>query len=545
MSAKTPYLSTYTLSRSFGAGATRANEAGTRAKAHLERALSEIDGLINGLSYLDKTESAGHGESATSSPALDRKIADDLEQELDDLSTGTAQHLSQHTSTNGPDPRPQYRRRDWSSIRDVRDGMKLLWKEFDELAEELDMEVVNNIREYYGDAKGLRGTGGIAFRSTLTGTAPNDLRKIFALTSLSYVVSCLLRDRNRLAEEDVLAGIQIWMNAIQDQEERKAFTTLASRLWPEARNHLHFVHLEMSEESRRTAAALRRDPWVDMSNVSMSNGGPSPDLFPDQHIPFGNLMNSAVPSTEPYSYYPSPPLPFVSNLEPLQPASAHMSNNTSQQELEEDLYILTDLTRNSVHFGGFINCMEESPDIYGAFPTLPVASQEGLSALPPEIGPCLDDMNMMAPGTIAEMSEIRVSDKEPSSQERLQQTRLFQVFLIFLEDLDQLLRNLSGGGMTLKDLSLAFACVQEQQQVKDRINEEFILPLIEESHLKDAPSQGIVSVASRLVNLGYLQTMEKVEVYMLSIASVSIPWAQAYEELESNIGADMETTGCF
>ncbi|KAK7418240.1 hypothetical protein QQX98_004024 [Neonectria punicea] len=494
MSAKTPNLSSYTAFRSFAAGATRANEAGTRAKAHLERALSEIDGLFAGLSYLDKTESSG----------LAKERADDLDRELDALSTSAAQ---QNTNTNGPDPRPQSRRRDWSSIRDVRDGMEHLWKEFDELADELNTDVVNNIRNYYGDAKGLRETGGIAFRNTLTGPAPSDLRKIFALTSLSYVVSCLLRDRNRLAEEDILAGIQVWMNAIQDPEEREAFIALAERLWPEAKNHLHFVPVEMSEDSRRTAASLRRDPWTCMSISDQSI-----NLFPDQPVPFSNSLNITMPVME---TYPSPPLPVVSISEPSPSGDAHVLNRTPQQVLENHVYTLTDLTQDSVQWWEF---SERSPDIYAGISTLPIASQGGPSVLPPDTGQYLDGPNPIAQGAANDVFADGVTFEVPISPERLQRTTLFTVFFLFLDDLDQLLRNLSGGGMTLKDPSPAYACVQEQQQIKDRINEELMSPLMEEGRSKDASSRGIVSVANRFVSMGYLQTIEEVMLYMSRIA---------------------------
>ncbi|KAJ4012059.1 hypothetical protein NW752_004453 [Fusarium irregulare] len=242
------YLSSYTNLFSVSGGATRAGLGGSRAQGHCEKALAEVDGLFAGFVYLDATEST----STTNGPR------DDLARELQALCAAAPFHESEDSQPCGMHNDTRAREIAWSSIRTVHDGMAALWDYFVEVAANLDNPAINNILADYQDAKGLRQTGAIAFRNTVTGLVPNDLCKIFAFCSLSYVVSRLLYSRNRIAEGDILAGIRLWLDALEKEDEREAFKLLAERLWPEARYHLHFMDFDTGKQSQRLATSLRR-----------------------------------------------------------------------------------------------------------------------------------------------------------------------------------------------------------------------------------------------------------------------------------------------
>lgn len=495
MATKTPNLDSYTELCSFRRGASRANEAGVRANDHLKRALSEIDGLLAGLSYLDETDPL--------TPRPGKGPADAIELELDGFlnqespSEPAAPYQNQDNNTTNPGAKT--RSTDWSCVRNVRDGMNRQWQQFSDLANELNNDAIKKIRGDYGNAKGLRETGVFAFRNTLTGPAPNDLRKVFAFTSLSYVVTCLLRELGSLPkEEKVLSGIQVWMNAIQDSKERRAFTILASRLWPEAKNYIHFFDLE-TPEGRQTGATLRRDQW----------DGPIEDALLCQHIPpIDNDIRSIMPWADLYQ----PAVIPVSNLEPLQQGHTDSPDRIPTQAFLDHVYHLTDLTFDSM---GCCQYLNKIPGIDDGSSALPVTDQGGLPGLPPETGQTFDPVPMN------QAEENGATEDRGVSVECLKKTQLFTVFSILFKVLKQLCFVLSGQGMTAKDLSSFLAFFQEQQSTKDHIDEEFMRPLRDEGGSKDAPSQAIVSVASKFVNLGYLQTVEEVTAYMTIIGRVS------------------------
>lgn len=497
MATKTPNLDSYTELCSFRRGASRANEAGLRANDHLKRALSEIDGLLAGLSYLDETDPL--------TPRLGKAPADAIELELDGFlsreSPSEPATTYQNQDDNTTNPGPKTRSTDWSCIRNVRDGMNLQWQQFNDLASELNNDAINKIRGDYGNAKGLRETGVFAFRNTLTGPAPNDLRKVFAFTSLSYVVTCLLRELGSLPkEEKVLSGIQVWMNAIQDSKERRAFTILASHLWPEAKNYIHFFDLE-TPETKQTGATLRRDQWTGSSD--------SLDAILCQHMPpIGNDIGSIMPSANPYQPVAIP----VSNAEPLQQGHTDIPDRNPTHGFLDHVYHVTDLTFDTVEFWQFLKI----PGIDDGSSALPMTDQGGLPGLPPESGQGFGPVPM-SPAEEDDATEDSSRPDSGVSVESLKKTQLFTVFSVLFKVLKQLCFVLSGQGMTAKDLSSFLAFFQEQHSIKDHIDEEFMRPLRDEGGSKDAPSQAIVSVASKFVNLGYLQTVEEVTAYMTII----------------------------
>lgn len=65
------------------------------------------------------------------------------------------------------------------------------------------------------------------FRNVLVGAKPDTLKAIFSLCSLSYIVSCCLRNHNNFRD------VELWRNAIRDPEERQIFSNLASIVWPQ------------------------------------------------------------------------------------------------------------------------------------------------------------------------------------------------------------------------------------------------------------------------------------------------------------------------
>jgi hypothetical protein len=127
---------------------------------------------------------------------------------------------------------------DLVSIKVVNQHSEHLWKSFETLAQQFgfDMPALIEIGNMYKDAKGLREAGVFAFRDIRSGTGLAHLGPIFAVVSLSYIISLLLV-MQCIEQTDVLLNVfldvQVWSDAIQDDGERAVFVFLVQQLWPQ------------------------------------------------------------------------------------------------------------------------------------------------------------------------------------------------------------------------------------------------------------------------------------------------------------------------
>ncbi|KAJ3524360.1 hypothetical protein NM208_g12088 [Fusarium decemcellulare] len=163
----------------------------------------EIDGLLAGLSYLEKVPLVTDEHARLLFPTTE----DHLEHPLQRL--------------------------DWSSIQDVQLRMLNYWQRLVELPPTIQSPRIMSLFRTYTNPTRLQEAGVFAFRNTLTGLTPNSLEDIFALCSLSYVMSCSMIDEGKFTRHNILAGINVWQNALQNNEDRQTFGFLAEICWPE------------------------------------------------------------------------------------------------------------------------------------------------------------------------------------------------------------------------------------------------------------------------------------------------------------------------
>ncbi|RTE84606.1 hypothetical protein BHE90_000885 [Fusarium euwallaceae] len=190
-----------------------------RARDHLHRALGEIDGFLAGMWYLDETEPL-----ETNAPSYGPFEPVDLSR-----ATTHPRFISQSSNEMA-----------WSSIRDLRHSIQFYWQSFAEVSQNHHDPTINDLHKAYKDARGLREAGVFAFRNTLIGLAPNDLKKVFALCSLSYSISSPLHGRGRFENTETMADMSLWLHALESPREQEAFKILARCLWPEAHSHFDF-----------------------------------------------------------------------------------------------------------------------------------------------------------------------------------------------------------------------------------------------------------------------------------------------------------------
>ncbi|RBR21683.1 uncharacterized protein FIESC28_04783 [Fusarium coffeatum] len=527
------YLSSYTNFFSVSGGATRAGLGGARAQEHLEKALAEVDGLSAAFVYLDATESTGVSAN---------RPRDDLAQELQALCATASFNEATDSQLYAVHNDARAREIAWSSIRTVRDGMSALWDHFVDFAANLDNPAINNILADYQDAKGLRQTGAIAFRNTVTGLVPNDLCKVFAFCSLSYVVSCLLYSRNRIAKGDILAGIRLWLDALEKEDEREAFKLLAEHLWPEARNHLHFMEFGLGEQSQRQATSLRR-------------GGTPSSILP-------TYTQLASPSfTNPYlDHQPLSRCNFQSDVHyseddtPVHPTSHTQSEGVDPslltlQEARDSLSMyaqyLTQLTHDSCDFSlGSSGPPESFPTISPTHwqdldpgPSYPINFEMSLTednefAVPwaPAQSPAMYDSQRELLSSQTHILSSSTTAAESDAIRQLQDTSVFRAVVRFIHENACFWHDLAGGGLASKDFRSCLAWCQERLPQKTQLQASFIQPLSSQKNEHDLVSRGIVAIAEAFFERGLLQYREDIEFYMERAGKLLFDDRTAYRE---------------
>ncbi|KAF4447174.1 hypothetical protein FALBO_16982 [Fusarium albosuccineum] len=536
--AFTPCLSSYSSIFSYAGGATRANIGGARAKEHLDKALAEVDGLFAGLRYLDETEPA---PQTSGHPNDHLKTSDSLELELEALSSASSSSASSANEAAGAqqcDPKavPSAHEIAWSSIRNVRDGMQILWKHFVDESLRLDSPIVHNLRAAYRDATGLREAGVFAFRNTLTGPPPNDLTKVFAFCSLSYVVSRLLHTSGRLKQKDVLAGVRLWLDALETKEEREAFKILAQNLWPEARNHLHFHDLGIDQRCENMAATLRRSNYIPGQVSSNCLSPCSASLQPESWI------NCETPAQEP-RIQDLTEQDFVLPLTEPATLDDSLLNTFASDESMVHACNLMNMAYDTMHFS-----LGLDPPANPWITTPPqfwYDSGEFVHANP-DLTEHVSMENTTGPASMDPDLSLEPSADTTTHADRLEKlkdTMVLTAVLRYFEESGAFLYVLSGRGMLSNDLRSCLAWNQERSGEKRRIQLEYLHRLAAERHTKDAPSRGIVSVADKFVEVGYLQTIEDVQDYMTTIGrELFLDDKVAYREFREWVHAFRESS---
>ncbi|KAL2675631.1 hypothetical protein Neosp_011821 [[Neocosmospora] mangrovei] len=425
--------------------------------------LRVIDGVHVGMLYSDKTQ-------PFCTTSLLESTTDELPLELKTISLEVSPALPP-------------REKAWSSIEDVRTGVQCYWRHFVRVADSLDTPDINNLREKYRDAKGLLDAAVFAFRNTLTSPTPNDLKKIFAFCSLSYVVSSMLHARGRFDKTKILAGINLWFNALKHPRERVAFKQLAERLWPEECHHLHFID---PGRGHMTGHAMGAFYGSDLASNYVSDSNfvlaPLADLQSSQlQSPRFSMADSA---TRDYERYPTDAEQHWQQLAPSFSSDLLFSFNPSL-----------------------------SPDPSFSPELSPIPTTQSYYA------PRLGIMPIVSPNMVEQPTRSGAHDTTLAciNSSELCDTSVFAAVLQYFQDNGDFWHDLSGRGVISKDIRSILSWNQECAREKERIHSQFLRHLVSEKKTKDATSRGIISVVEALVEMGYLQSIDEAMNYMTAI----------------------------
>lgn len=303
-------------------GATKACErTSERAITDLAEALAEVDGILAGINYLEKVEpkldetssvppqsenSADNVPSNTGEcgwlghltiglPKLDATNGISPEERSNIETRQLRNHLNSKLTASDNNSKQQPRASQWATLRSLREAMMYYYQQFTKATAESTLPEIRKLRKSYVTAKNMLEVGILTFRNVLHGQIPTTLMDIFAFASLSYVISKILHAKGHLDESDILSGILDWRNAIADESEMLAFDDIAMRLWPEAKDIMHFIPMPRKGMSPKPAGSV--------DNEFQSTRKPSPQLRPQ--------MGDANSTQTDEPTLPEDPLPSV------------------------------------------------------------------------------------------------------------------------------------------------------------------------------------------------------------------------------------------
>ena len=358
---------------------------------------------------------------------------------------------------------------DWSPILQIRGGMEYIWQRLMSFSGNVPLSVIIIIREAYGCFREFCETGIRSIRKALSSAAPSNFKEIFALTSMAHVISILLNKAGRMSEQDILADLHVWRDAILDLEEREAFRVLVELMWPDVKRHLN------SPLAQYDPLQPTLPPRLIPSETHGFRAVPSPNSqstdIPDSVVP------ADVSGRKPYDTTQSPHrlvYPSLNLKHPVPCASYQM------------------------HGQGDIFKWHQST----------ASGHE-------EVSPC--DLLVGLP------SEDRVGREAPGgfSSTPLKQTKMFYAIEIFCAQMGELPFFLTGMGMTAKDPLECLAYAARNSTALEHIRQALLESLYHRPGFGNAYFRGLLSATEMFIEHGCLQSIGKVSRYMLTVGEVS------------------------
>ncbi|KAF5546999.1 hypothetical protein FNAPI_8665 [Fusarium napiforme] len=482
-------------------------------------ALVEVDGLFAGLIYLDATDPPLL--KITSNNWLQHSLAAKL-----DVIYNARETRPETDTSNAPpstiDEGVLARDAAWLSIRTIQDGMQILWDHFVDASRVLNTPTIDSLRKRYHDAQGLCCAGVFAFRHAVVDQKPTDLVRIFALCSLSYVITRLFRAQKRATQTDIPTGIRSWRDAIKDEDERQAFDALTIQMWSEAQDHVHFQDLGPRHSLTRSTSAHRHSGSA--SPVSPTHYKSSIQPFP---VDFSSTQS------------------FDSDQQGQGLSSIMTKSLVPLQDKWLDNEQVNDGTTNTnTAFGqnpqSFMDPINDT--IYYTVPNAqpPVFNNEPStdSFAWSDSGSMLDMMEPLDWAALGDLTSQSASYTELATNYTqglsdaalpettacdivLQKTSTFMVVRDYIRDNSNFWRRLAGSGLVSKDHESRSSWWETPPSRKEcRQTLAYIQQLRAVEHTRNSESRGIVAVAEAYIRWGLLQSVEDTKLYMAKLGDL-------------------------
>ncbi|CZR61567.1 uncharacterized protein PAC_11464 [Phialocephala subalpina] len=536
---------------SFARGATKAtHRTKGQSMTELTEALAEVDGLLAGVNYLERLEpeseethflSARSDDANNSLPPNSAKdswfghLTFDLpkldasgSEERSKIEMRNLRNILNEKLINSNDSSRQIpRESQWTTLRSLRRASMYHYKQFTKVTTDSTSADIRRLRKSYITAKNMLDMGILTFRNVLHGQIPTTLVDIFAFASLSYVISKTLHSNGHIDQSDILAGIVDWRAAIADESERSAFDEIANRLWPEAKEILHFIPIKRKELSPETAGLGLDEGEITSAPSSICQEA----LDTGTSRPGEECISSGVdPLLSPCAHeYASIfqantlPIPYLSEMQsPPGGLQDYVCQLVQETKSHEDFMFSAWLNLDSMLPEDFMN-----PSLYQS--TEPNTSLEGLN--PSQTGYSIEtesapsESSSPFPNGFEEPPQVEQADRpgDDSAPHPLLNTSLFQVvfhFVMQLSEVGDLLHVLSGRGLTSRKDGTKSAHPHPPWATFEFLHQaprHFFGPLHREAVQIDETFSGIVAMAEMFVRLGSLHTVREVENYIITV----------------------------
>lgn len=407
------------------------------------------------------------------------------------------------SSRCGPLIQPGFGGINWEFIDEIRSGAKDLWRRFQASVQVLNNERLRGLSSSYQDAEGLRNQGLLAFRETMLGQAPTELEKVFAMASMSYVISKALCAREALGESDILDGINIWVQRIAIQEDRETFNDLAQRLWQK-----HQTHLD-------TASVQATEPIFDLMNMNSSYQDPFSFNYPLAGPAPG--QNSPIATSSVVSYSadqshngtagPHAYTPASSSLAPGDPSSSNYGHEPFA-------------------FGGTV--AESSSLIPGAYMAGWPESQNVSAPWNPMVYGFANAFSQPMVTPENAVDELVDTPDHSRACDEIRGSKSFCVLPAMFSYLDNSLGRLSGDGTTPKTNRNRLD-LDRGSRFESSMKEELITPLQSSVPPFDELWEAIRLVAIQFTDWGLLPTFNEPQSFMKTVGKELIPGGFVYD----------------
>ena len=473
-----------------------------------------------GLRYQDKVERCGTQAAASPLSPDPLGVADEhadllgtrqyptqiLDEHLPGLSAAT---IDSHTAAAAasapaspaesmPDAEHQPMATQWAALRNLRDVTTFQHKRFEQLCRDLGDPTISKLLEIFPNAQSIRNKGAQLVKDVLEGFRPRELSLVFAFVSFAYAISQLLHRNGRIDKSEILADLKVWRSLISDPRERQAFDLIAQGLWPEARDHLHFIPVAAQQRvAQFPDLSPSRDVELTESVIadflsSLEDGQGATDqhigLFGTDHFGFNNaashigqedVLNPEITVTCAGSLLKMSNGEF--GFDRLQYAAGTSPNNEFFHQAPSRFGLARP---NSADYPGSPFSRGGTPDVFGG----------GGDQLQP-IMPL-------------------------STELKLEDTGIFLVVLVFLLDIAELGFILSGRSLSSRRHKLYKAEERDQEGFYKFAREAFFKPH-HRQELQPPAFSALLYVAEKFTKGGLLRSIAEIEHYLVSVAAVS------------------------
>ncbi|OHE94377.1 hypothetical protein CORC01_10305 [Colletotrichum orchidophilum] len=541
-----------------------------------QRALAELLGIFAGFTYLEKmargdvTQEAANEYHPTPQRAFNYRqnpyIVNQFTEESgilflhDPEYPNLEEFEASGASESKDDSQPQQSSRQadstdeiklaWSGLRGVRKGLKRQHQRLQDIASKSSSANIRKLLDAYISPKRMGEMGILAYRDVLDFIVPDTLAEVVAFTSLSYVISNLLLQRGRIAETDVLSGIQRWGDCIVNVDDRKAFASFASEMWPleHLRTMNEVAKSNGQDDDKDSNRSRSKHPAADnRGSLELPNVQSTPQAIggssTSKEIREAALLNSygleTLPETRP---------------------SALIQHPYGSPSLDNDVLNIMNQTWEEYDFSQF-SSLPQSPaftaggpgfhhDELSPRPGVDPKSMDyywsglSLELIPSQTFSPMPDPPLPAPSAPAVEERASVGSEvdkrhiinfqcfnrdSDTAIFKLRDTPMFLAVLVFSHDTGDFFYRLSGCGKTVHCTKRSSAYTIERSKAEKRLRKEVFDPM-KKSESGNVAFLALLSVAKRFVVLGSLGTLKDVQDYLVAISREVIEPGQEYEK---------------